>query len=323
MAKFVSASLIVGTQADVWSDWKYQFGKQYNGDEDTFRHEVFNKNLAFIEAENAKGHSHTLGLGPFTAMTTEEYKALLGSKPEGSDTPTLGVHSWQGETLADSIDWTTQGVVTPVKDQGQCGSCWAFSTTGALESGFKLHSGNLVSFSEQQFVDCDGFPNLGCNGGNMMFALRYSKKADICTEASYPYEATGGSCRKSGCTVGMKSGTVTGLQAVAPLIGNAKDEDMKSALQIQPLSIAIEADQDIFQHYKSGTITGSCGTKTDHGVLAVGYGTDSEGYAYWKVKNSWGSSWGDDGYVMLVQGKNQCGINTQPRYPLFGSSVQV
>merc|ERR1712060_1004856 len=117
---------------------------------------------------------------------------------------------------------------------------------------------------------------------------RFSKDHDICTEASYAYEAKGGKCRSSSCTVGMTSGTVTGVKSVAPLIGNAKDADLKSALAVQPLSIAIEADQDIFQHYKSGTITGNCGTSTDHGVLLVGYGTDSDGNDYWEVKNSWG-----------------------------------
>jgi len=313
---------VVVAGATPWEEFKQEFGRAYNGDEEQHREEVFNANVKFINAENAKGHSHMLGVGPFADMTSDEYKLLLGSKPE-SDLPTLERHVYQGEALADSIDWTEQGVVTGVKDQGQCGSCWAFSTTGALESGLKLHRGDLVELSEQQLVDCAGFPNMGCNGGNMAFGLRFAKDHDFCTEASYAYEAKGSKCRSSGCTVGMTSGTVTGVKGVAPTIGNAKDADMKSALAIQPLSIAIEADQDIFQHYKSGTITGNCGTSTDHGVLLVGYGTDSEGNDYWKVKNSWGATWGDAGYVRMVQGKNQCGINSGPNYPLFGSSVTV
>jgi len=320
---FRASLIVVAGASTTWEEFKQEFGRAYNGvEEEEFRQQVFNSNVEFINAENAKGHSHMLGVGPFADMTSDEYKALLGSKPE-SDLPVMGVHVNNGEAVADRLDWTEQGVVTPVKDQGQCGSCWAFSTTGALESGLKLHRGDLVELSEQQLVDCAGFPNMGCNGGNMNFGLRFAKDHDFCSEASYPYEAKGGKCRSSGCSVSMTSGTVTGVKSVAPLIGTAKDSDLMSALAIQPLSIAIEADQDIFQHYKSGTITGNCGTNTDHGVLLVGYGTDSSGNDYWKVKNSWAASWGDNGYVRLVRGKNQCGINSGPNYPLFGSSVTV
>jgi cathepsin L len=320
---FRASFIAVAGAATTWEEFKQEFGRAYNGDEEQHREQVFNFNVAYINAENAKGHSHILGVGPFADLTSDEFKALPIRGYTASDLPVLDVHVDNGEAVADRLDWTEQGVVTAVKDQGQCGSCWAFSTTGALESGLKLHRGDLVELSEQQLVDCAGFPNMGCNGGNMGFALRFAKDHDFCTEGSYKYEAKGGSCRSSSCTVGMTSGTVTGVKSVAPRIGNAKDSDLKSALAVQPLSIAIEADQDIFQHYKSGTITGNCGTSTDHGVLLVGYGTDSAGNDYWKVKNSWGSSWGSNGYVNLVQGKNQCGINSGPNYPLFGSSVTV
>merc|ERR1712063_60586 len=279
-----------------------------------------------IEAHNAKGESFTMGINQFTDLTQEQYRAAagLGWKPAPTEgtMPVLKTHVHSGEALADSLDWTTQGAVTPVKDQGQCGSCWSFSTTGALESGYQIASGNLVSLSEQQYVDCDGFPNMGCNGGNMQFALRYAKDHDICSESSYPYEAKGGKCRTSGCDVALKSGTVTGVVHMGSILGSATDQDMMSALAKQPLSIAIEADQDIFQHYKSGVITGNCGTSTDHGVLLVGYGTDGNN-DYWKVKNSWGASWGDNGYVRMVRGKNQCGINSGVNYPTFASSLSV
>jgi len=306
-----------------WDEFKTEYGRAYNGDEDEYRKGIYMNNLDFMTKENAKGHSYTLGVGPFADMTAEEYKAnLLGYKKPESESPVLSAHQWQGEELADSLDWTTQGAVTPIKDQGQCGSCWSFSTTGALESGFQIATGNLVALSEQQYVDCDGFPNMGCNGGNMQYALRYAKDHDICTESSYPYEAKGGSCRTSGCTVGLKSGTVTGVVHMGNVLSSASDEDMMSALAKQPLSIAIEADQDIFQHYKSGVITGNCGSNTDHGVLLVGYGTDA-GNDYWKVKNSWGVSWGDSGFVRMVRGKNQCGINSGVNYPTFDTSVSV
>lgn len=327
MSKITFAGLIgVAAAGESWEDFKALYGKNYAGEEEASRKAIFESNMAFIESENAKGHSYTLGMGPFADITSEEFKAThLGyNKPE-SDSPVLDVHQWQGEQLEDRIDWTEKNVVTPVKDQGQCGSCWAFSTTGALESGYALATGNLVSISEQQYVDCDGFPNLGCNGGQMSSALKWAEKHDLCTEESYPYVAKGGlfsSCKSSGCDVAIKSGSVTGVKSLAGLLGKASDEDMMSALHQQPLSIAIEADQTIFQHYTSGVITGSCGTNTDHGVLLVGYGTDG-GDDYWKVKNSWGPSWGDHGFVRMVRGKNQCGINSGPNYPEFASSVSV
>lgn len=155
----------------------------------------------------------------------------------------------------------------------------------------------------------------------MSSALKWAEKHDICTEESYPYTAHGGllsSCKSAGCTVGLKSGSVTG---VTNLNGKG-DQDLMSALNGQPISIAIQANQNIFQHYTSGVITGSCGTSTDHGVLLVGYGTDG-GDDYWKVKNSWGKSWGESGFVRLVRNKNQCGINSGPNFPVFGASVSV
>lgn len=325
--KFAVIFAVTGAVASDWEDFKAKYGKYYNGeDEEAKRHEIFNSNVDFIQAENTKGHSYTLGIGPFADITAEEFKATrLGYKPAESDSPVLEVHQWQGEELADSVDWTTKGVVTAVKDQGQCGSCWAFSTTGALESGFALSEGQLVSLSEQQYVDCDGFPNLGCSGGQMKSALTWAETHDLCTESSYPYIAKGGllsSCKSDGCTVGMKAGTVTGVKSLGGTFSKATDEDLMSAVAGQPVSIAIEADQTIFQHYTGGVITGSCGTNTDHGVLLVGYGTDGAD-SYWKVKNSWGESWGDNGYVRLVRGQNQCGINSGPNYPVFSASVSV
>jgi len=323
----VSRFALVGVAtASQWEEFKAQYGKNYAGDEEVKRQAIFETNMEFIATENAKGHTYTLGMGPFADLTSEEFKAThLGyTKPEAEE-PVLDVFKWQGEELEDRVDWTEKGVVTPVKDQGQCGSCWAFSTTGALESGYALSSGKLVSLSEQQHVDCDGFPNLGCSGGQMSNALKWAMKHDSCSEESYPYTAKGGifsTCKSSGCDVAMPSGTVKGVKSISGLIGSASDQDLMAAAQQQPVSIAIEADQDIFQHYTSGVITGNCGTNTDHGVLLVGYGTDA-GTDYWKVKNSWGASWGDNGYVRMTRGKNICGINSGPNVPQFDASVSV
>merc|ERR1712194_592228 len=250
--------------------------------------------------------------------------SYTGLKPKSTwaDLPHLGTMQYSGKALADSVDWTTKGAVTPVKNQGQCGSCWAFSTTGALEGAYQVASGKLVSLSEQQYVDCDGFPNMGCNGGNMAFGLRYAKDHSICTEESYQYKGKGGVCQAASCTTGLNAGTVTAVTKVGGPCGAASDNALKTALNKQPISIGIEADQPAFQHYTSGVVTGTCGAKVDHGVLLVGYGTDGS-TPYWKVKNSWGASWGDHGFVRMVQGKNECGINSQPNFPVIKSSVSV
>merc|ERR1712193_78841 len=189
------------------------------------------------------------------------------------------------------------------------------STTGSLEGAWEIATGNLVSLSEQQFVDCSkSFGNMGCNGGLMDNAFKYAEQNAICTEASYPYKAKGGKCQASSCTIGIPKGGVTGFKDVAP-----KDlQAMEEAVAQQPVSIAIEADQRVFQMYHSGVLTSTCGTKLDHGVLAVGYGT-LDGPDYWKVKNSWGPSWGAEGYILLEKGKNsagECGIKMQPSYPV-------
>merc|ERR1712061_231528 len=178
--------------------------------------------------------------------------------------------------LAANVDWSTKGAVTPVKDQGQCGSCWAFSTTGSMEGSYEISTGSLKSMSEQQLMDCS-LLNSGCNGGSMDLAFMFAENHVVCTEQSYPYTAVDGSC-KSSCSTAIPQGGVTGYQDV-----QSSTQALKSAIMQQPVSVAIQADQSAFQLYTGGTISSGCGTSLDHGVLAVGY-TDS----YYKVKNSWG-----------------------------------
>jgi len=311
MARFFALATIA--QGMDWVDYKQQFGKTYNGDESD--HEAtFTANKAAIEAQNAKGESLTFGYNMFTDMTHDQYVEAAGlgflANRHGS-LPNLGLHEYNGEELAASVDWSTQGAVTPVKDQGQCGSCWAFSTTGGMEGAWEIATGSLKSMSEQQLVDCST-QNAGCNGGSMELAFNYAKGTNVATESSYPYTARDGSC-KSSFTTAIPRGGVTGYKNVG-----ASTSSLKSAIANGPVSVAIEADQMAFQLYSGGILSSGCGTNLDHGVLAVGY-TDSA----FKVKNSWGASWGESGYLQISTSGNTCGIHSDASYPTVSGSVAV
>jgi len=208
--------------------------------------------------------------------------------------------------------------VTPVKNQQQCGSCWAFSTTGSLEGAWQIASGKLVSLSEQQLVDCSKAEgNMGCGGGLMDNGFKYLEENAACTEESYPYLAKNGQCTASSCTVGVPKGSVTGFKDVE----TDDEQALMEAVSKGPVSIAIEADHQAFQFYSGGVLKKACGTRLDHGVLVVGYG-ESNGVKFWKVKNSWGESWGEQGYIELERenspdGKaGECGLLSQPSYPV-------
>lgn len=279
-----------------------------------------------IETHNAKNLSYTLGHNQFSHMSQDEWREYvkLGLKrPEASTAAEIHQAPADVSSLPASIDWEALGAVTPVKDQGQCGSCWSFSTTGALEGAYFNKYKNLVSFSEQNLVDCDNFKNggsdMGCNGGLMDRAFNWvAKNGGICTEADYPYVSgttkTAGTCNQSSCT------KVAGVAPQSHVdVATNSDNALMSALTIGPVSVAIEADQSAFQLYKSGVFTAPCGTNLDHGVLAVGYGT-MNGVDFYKVKNSWGPNWGSNGYIYLQRGvsqaQGQCGIlSGPPSYP--------
>jgi C1A family cysteine protease len=278
------------------------------------------ENHRFIDEINAKNLTYTLGHNQFSAMNREDFRDYLTSSPILFQDKLATVYNKELTALPESVDWTKLGAVTPVKDQGLCGSCWSFSTTGALEGAFFIKTGSLTSFSEQQLVDCDNFKNggkdHGCKGGLMDNAFSWiSKNGGLCTESDYPYVS--GTTKKEGecltkCSL-VSGSNVKNFVDVEP----SNDNAFVTALSKTPLAVAIEADQREFQLYKSGVFTGTCGTKLDHGVLAVGYSKE-----YYLVKNSWSTSWGDAGYIKLARGQEynngdgQCGILMSASYPV-------
>jgi len=297
--------------------------KPENGERFTHWLQNFANNDDIIESHNSGNSTYTLGHNQFSHLSLEEWRVYVNlglSKPQEIEPP-ASIHEAPADLsgLAGSIDWVAQGAVTGVKDQGQCGSCWSFSTTGAIEGAHKIKYGSLVSYSEQNLVDCDnrqnGGSDMGCNGGWMDNAFSWMKKnGGICTESAYPYVSgttkTAGTCNQSKCTKDSKSAPISYTD-----VTKNSESALVSALNKGPVSVAIEADQTAFQLYKSGVFSSACGANLDHGVLAVGYAD-----TYWKVKNSWGTGWGEGGYIRLARGvsqrEGQCGIlSGPPSYP--------
>jgi len=305
-----------------WKLWKGVNNKLYSDAEEHVRRATWEKNLKTVQEHNLRAdlgvHTFWLGMNKYADMTITEFAKVMN----GYNTTTQGQRTQHRHTflpnpnveLPDTVDWRDKGYVTGVKDQGQCGSCWAFSATGSLEGQTFKKTGKLPSLSEQNLVDCSGKQgNMGCNGGLMDQAFQYIKDNNgIDTEDSYPYVAADQQCKFDPKNVGA---TDTGFTDV-----KTKDE---SALQeavatVGPISVAIDASHASFQLYKHGIYNEPfCSqTRLDHGVLAVGYGTDS-GKDYWLVKNSWGEGWGDKGYIKMSRNhRNQCGIATASSYPL-------
>ncbi|KAJ3687511.1 hypothetical protein LUZ61_016675 [Rhynchospora tenuis] len=286
------------------------------------RFNVFKENVRYIHEFNKKDKPYKLALNKFADMTREEFRqTYAGSKihhhrmlrgaPGGSE----GFIYENVKSMPASVDWREKGAVTSVKDQGQCGSCWAFSTVVAVEGINQIRTKELVSLSEQQLVNCDTSKNYGCNGGLMDYAFEYIKKnGGITTEKDYPYMAEEGSCNSA-----LEKAQVVTIDGYQDVPEN-NETALLQAVANQPVSVAIEASGFEFQFYSEGVFTGECGTDLDHGVAVVGYGTTQDGTKYWIVRNSWGPEWGEAGYIRMkrdVKAKTGlCGIAMEASYPI-------
>ncbi len=308
---------------DYWKsflNFQKRFNKVYSSQgELTQRFDIFKENLKTIIQHNLEKHNFTMAVNRFTDLSATEFKKNIvgaGLLQTTAASP-CETYSFQNSKVPDSVDWRTQNAVTPVKDQGQCGSCWSFSATGAMEGAWAIATNKLVSLSEEQLVECSrSNGNLGCKGGLMDNAFQYAMDNGMCSEDSYPYTSSAGSAGlcKSTCEPQVTIDACSDVEANNQLA-------LKEAVAFGPVSIAIEADQRIFQSYSSGVITSdSCGTELDHGVLIVGYGTEN-GVDYWLVKNSWSADWGDQGYVKIERSDSKndpgiCGVAMQPSFPI-------
>ncbi len=314
-----------------FNNWiiKHQF---YNYDEDYIIHIFKNwvDNDEYINKINSQELSFKLGHNAYSGYSFEEFRQIMGFEINRQIIKNLTNNNTINNVFGSvptEIDWRLLGFVNPVKDQGQCGSCWAFSTIQALESASAIKYGTLYSLSEQELVDCDNLSNggrdHGCNGGLMDNAFKWIGKQDgVCSESDYPYVSgvtkTSGNCLQKSCNNQPNTDVIKFVDITVN-----SDEAMMTAIAQQPVSIAIEADQRAFQLYSSGIFTATCGTNIDHGVGLVGYTSE-----YYILRNSWGTSWGDNGYMLIGKGTDpatgkpynngagQCGLLTTGSYPV-------
>eukprot|EP01018_Ginkgo_biloba_P007975 Gb_11210 [translate_table: standard] len=296
-------------------DFAIRYGKRYSSIHDLMhRFNAFVENLELIEATNRMKLPYTLGVNEFADMTWKEFHGQYLGAPQNCSA-TKGTHKLTDAQLPEKKDWRETGIVTPVKNQGHCGSCWTFSTTGALEAAYAQATGKTVSLSEQQLVDCAGaFNNFGCNGGLPSQAFEYIKyNGGLDTEESYPYMGKDGVCKYDSNNIGARV-----ADSVNITLG-AEDELKHAVGLVRPVSVAFQVISD-FRFYNGGIFTSTvCGQSpmdVNHAVLAVGYGVSEEGTPYWTIKNSWGASWGVDGYFKMEMGKNMCGVATCASYPI-------
>ncbi|GMH21515.1 hypothetical protein Nepgr_023357 [Nepenthes gracilis] len=312
---------------DLYEKWRSHHTVSRSLEDKRKRFNVFKGNVRYIHEVNKMDKPYKLKLNKFADLTNHEFRSLYaGSKIKhhsmfkGKARGTGSFMYEDDDDVPPSIDWRKLGAVTPVRDQGQCGSCWAFSTVVAVEGINQIKTKKLVPLSEQELVDCDTAQNQGCNGGLMEIAFQFIKeKGGLSTADDYPYSAQDGAC--DGDKLNNPTVSIDGHENVPE-----NDEDaLKKAVANQPVSVAINAGGSEFQFYSEGVFTGECGTDLDHGVAAVGYGVTLDGTKYWIVKNSWGPEWGENGYIRIQRDvlakEGLCGIAMMASYPVKNSST--
>jgi len=282
--KFALLSAVVAEQPS-FDEWAASYG--FNGQGDI--KEKYEANVAYIEASN-ENNDFALGVNQFSGYTVEEFQSMFtGEVGDDDDMPRQHVET-EMDTAVTAVDWSTRSdIVNPVKDQGSCGSCWAFGAVGVLEPRWALATGSLNKLSEQQLVDCDTSSS-GCSGGLSRYSFSgYYKSHAACSSSSYAYTAKGGSCRDTSCSPTLPAGSIMGYGETA-LNANA----LMSALVNGPLKVSVYAEST-FQSYSSGISSGgACRGATNHAVVAVGYGS-----GFIKIRNSWGGNWGEGGHIRV------------------------
>ncbi|XP_077446970.1 cathepsin S-like [Stigmatopora argus] len=302
-----------------WELWKETHNKVYRHlMEESDRRRIWEDNLQMISVHNLEVtlgmHTYELAMNHLGDLTAEEVTGTLLGTVVPADLDRIQLKFQWESSVAPSLDWRKAGLVTEVRTQGSCGSCWAFSAVGALEGQLKKSSGKLVSLSPQNLVDCSvDFGNHGCHGGFMTHAFQYvDKNRGIDSDRAYPYKAKRGECAYKAQD---RAANCSGYSFVA----KGDEEALKVALaNVGPISVAIDASHSKFVFYRHGVYEDlACTHKVNHGVLAVGYGTE-KGRDYWLIKNSWGVKYGDQGYIKMARNRsNQCGVALHAVFPVM------
>ncbi|XP_059494434.1 procathepsin L-like [Stegostoma tigrinum] len=315
-----------------WENWKSQHEKQYTEDEENYKRMVWEDNMRYIEQHNLEysmgKHTFTVGMNEYGDLTTEEFNEIMNGFFQAEADNSTEEHVDEGDDFNEDVDdlesneieegdddlklrvvdWRKKGLVTQVKSQGPCGSCWAFSATGAIEGQWAKVCGRLISLSEQNLLDCDTTSH-GCRGGYKKLAFQYVRRNGIESEKTYPYTAQQGSCKFQKSNIVAKVARYRNIPRGERCLARA-------SRKIGPIAVSLNARPKTFHFYKQGVYADpSCTQRRGHAVLLVGYGRE-RGMNYWLVKNSWGTEWGEEGYIKIAKDKgNLCGIANYAVYP--------